>query len=249
MNSPRTALVTGASAGIGRATALRLAAEGYVVVVHGRDDQRAKQVVAEIVAAGGTAHVVVGDLGSATDVDEVVRETRAAVGTPDVLVNNAGVYTFAPTVAVDEATYDAMFDANVKGLYFLSAAFLPAMAQRGSGVVVNVSSSAAARGVAGGAAYGATKAAVEAPTRSWAAEYGRAGVRVNAVSPGPTHTPGTAGMAAAVDQMGGMLAAGRAGAPEDAAAAIAYLVSDAAAFVHGATLSVDGGQAALYAPA
>ena len=191
MNPQRTALVTGASAGIGRAIARRLAAEGYTVVVHGRDDQRTKEVVAAIAADGGTAHAVVGDLSSTTDVGEVVREVRAAVGTPDVLVNNAGVYTFAPTTAVDEATYDGMFDANVKGLYFLTAALLPSMAERGSGVVVNISSAAAARGVAGGAAYGATKAAVEALTRSWAAEYGRAGVRVNAVSPGPTHTRGT----------------------------------------------------------
>lgn len=249
MTPQRTALVTGGSAGIGRAVAHRLAVAGYAVLVHGRDQTRTDEVVREITADGGTATAVAGDLSTTAGVDALVGAVRATVAVPDVLVNNAGVYTFAPTTAVDEATYDAMFDANVKGLYFLTAAFLPAMAERGSGAVVNVSSSAAARGVAGGAAYGATKAAVEALTRSWAAEYGRAGVRVNTVSPGPTHTPGTSAMTAAVDDMGSRLAAGRAGSPDDVAGAVAYLVSDAAAFVHGASIAVDGGQAALYAAA
>lgn len=249
MTARRTALVTGASAGIGRATALRLAEEGYAVVVHGRDKARTEQVAAEVTAVGGHVWSVAGDLGTLEGVGQVVRETTAAVGTPDVLVNNAGSYTFAPTAVLDEATFDAMVDVNLKGLYFLTAAFLPAMADRGSGAVVNVSSSAAARGVAHGAAYGATKAAVEALTRSWSAEFGRAGVRVNAVSPGPTRTLGTAGMAEMVDQMGEALVAGRAGVPEDTAAAIAFLVSDAASFVHGVTLGVDGGQAAVYASA
>lgn len=249
MNPTRTALVTGASAGIGRSTALRLAADGYGVVVHGRDKERTEQVAEAVTAAGGTAWTATGDLATADGVAEVVREVREAVGTPDVLVNNAGVYTFAPTTVVDEAAFDAMFDVNVKGLYLVSAAFLPTMAERGSGAVVNVSSSAAARGLAGGAAYGASKAAVEALTRAWAAEFGRTGVRVNAVSPGPTHTLGTSGFAADVDGMGAMLVAGRAGDPEDVAAAIAYLVGESAGFVHGTTLDVDGGAVAVLSAA
>lgn len=249
MTTTRTAFVTGASAGIGRATALRLAADGHGVVVHGRDAERTAAVAAEITTAGGTAWAVTGALDTIAGVAEVAHSVREAVGTPDVLVNNAGNYAFLPSTSIDEAAFDAMFDVNVKGLFFLTIAFLPDMATRGSGVVVNVSSSAAPRGLPGGGTYGATKAAVEAFTRGWAAEFGRAGVRVNAVSPGPTHTLGTSASAAGVDAMGSALAAGRAGRPEDVAGAIAYLASDAAAFVHGATLDVDGGQAALYAAA
>lgn len=245
MPSPRTALVTGSTSGIGRATAVRLAATGAHVLVHGRDDARGKQVVEEIVAAGGAAELIVADLVTTDGVHELVRQVEQAVGTPDVLVNNAGVYAFGPSVALDEAGFDAMFDLNVKALYFLSTALLPKMAARGSGSVVNITTAAAQLGVSYAAAYGASKAAVELLTRAWAAEHGPAGVRVNAVSPGPVITGGTAAFADGLRESTKGLPLGRPGLAEEVAAAVAFLAGSDAAFVCGASLAVDGGAAAV----
>jgi NAD(P)-dependent dehydrogenase (short-subunit alcohol dehydrogenase family) len=176
-----TAVVTGATSGIGKAAALKLAADGFSVVVHGRDAERGAQVVAGIKASGGQARFVAADLSDASKIAGFADQ----VGDVDVLVNNAGIAWFGPTSDLEVATYDRLFAANVRSAYFLVAAVAPRMVARGTGNIINIGSMAGQVGMAGGAAYSATKAALASFTRSWAAEYSPAGVRVNTVSPGP----------------------------------------------------------------
>jgi NAD(P)-dependent dehydrogenase (short-subunit alcohol dehydrogenase family) len=242
----RTALVTGSTSGIGKATALALAARGARVLVVGRNERRAKDVVAEIEGGGGSATyrlTTLGDLESARDL--VQWATEAGDGHVDILINNAGVALLGPSSAATEAEFDETFALNVKVPFFLVASLAPAMAERGWGSIVNVSTMVASFGQAGMAMYGASRAALELLTKAWAAEYGARGVRVNAVAPGPTRT---ALMEAVPEEMVNQLAAlapaGRVAEPEELAAAIVFLASDDASFVHGVTLAVDGGRVA-----
>jgi NAD(P)-dependent dehydrogenase (short-subunit alcohol dehydrogenase family) len=241
----RTALVTGATSGIGRATALTLAAAGATVAVSGRDKDRGQAVVEAISAAGGSAVFLAADLvDGAAAADLAARATQALGGRVDILVNNAGVFPFGPTTSIDEATVDAAYAVNVKAPWFLVAALAPAMAERGRGAIVNVTTMVADFGADGMGLYGSTKAALALLTRSWAAEFGPRGVRVNAVSPGPTRTEGTAVMGEALDQLASLAPAGRPATPEEIAAAIVFLAGDEASFVHGAVLAADGGRSA-----
>ena len=242
----RTALVTGSTSGIGKATAIALAARGARVLVVGRNEQRAKDVVAEIEGGGGSAAyrlTTLSDLESARDL--VQWATEAGDGHVDILINNAGVALLGPSSAATEAEFDETFALNVKVPFFLVASLAPAMAERGWGSIVNVSTMVASFGQGGMAMYGASRAALELLTKAWAAEYGPSGVRVNAVAPGPTRT---ALMEAVPEEMVIQLAAlapaGRVGRPEELAAAIVFLASDDASFVHGVTLAVDGGRVA-----
>ena len=238
----KTALVTGATSGIGRATALELARDGAAVIVSGRDPGRGAETVAAIEAIGGSARFVAADLG---DLDSVAHLAVEAADV-DVLVNNAGAFSFAPTADQDADTFQAMFDVNVRGTFFLSAAIAPKMAARGGGSIVNVTTMAAQFGMAGAGAYGASKAAVVALTRTWAAEFGAANVRVNAVSPGPTTTEGTLqemgtdGLA----QVGATVPLQRGAAPEEIARVIAFLASPSASYMTGAIVAADGGRTA-----
>src|ERR1700730_17137667 len=174
----QTALVTGATSGIGKAAALKLAEHGATVLVHGRDAGRGAQVVDQIEQAGGEARFVAADLSDPADVAHLA----AAIGRVDILVNNAGSSWFGPSSELDTPTYDRLFDGNVRSAYLLTAALAPGMARNGGGVIINLSSMVATVGLPGGAAYSATKAALVAMTRSWAAEYGASGVRGNAVA-------------------------------------------------------------------
>jgi NAD(P)-dependent dehydrogenase (short-subunit alcohol dehydrogenase family) len=242
----KAALVTGSTSGIGRATALALAARGARVLVVGRNEQRAQDVVAEIEGGGGSAAyrlATLGDLESARDLVEWA--TEAGDGHVDILINNVGVALLGPSSAATEAEFDETFALNVKVPFFLVASLAPAMAERGWGSIVNVSTMVASFGQAGMAMYGASRAALELLTKAWAAEYGPSGVRVNAVAPGPTRT---ALMEAVPEEMVSQLAAlapaGRVARPEELAAAIVFLASDDASFVHGVTLAVDGGRVA-----
>jgi NAD(P)-dependent dehydrogenase (short-subunit alcohol dehydrogenase family) len=241
-----TALVTGGTSGIGRATALALARLGAHVVLSGRDATRGEKAVEAIRAEGGRADFVAADLADEASARQVAkRATELGGGHVDILVNNAGIFPFGPTQDATEADFDAVYALNVKVPFFLVAELAPAMAKRGHGAVVNVSTMVAEFGAEGMALYGSSKAALVLLTKSWAAEYGPAGVRVNAVSPGPTRTEGTAAMGEALDQLAAAAPGGRPGLPEEIAAAITYLVSDAASFVHGAVLPVDGGRIAV----
>jgi NAD(P)-dependent dehydrogenase (short-subunit alcohol dehydrogenase family) len=240
----KTALVTGATSGIGKATALALAAAGANVAVS-RDKEKGWAVVESIRAAGGSATFLAADLldaGAAQDL--AARATEELGGRVDILINDAAAFPFGPTQSFDEATVDSVYALNVKVPWFLVAALAPAMAERGGGAIVNVSTMVASFGVDGMALYGSTKAALELLTKAWAAEYGGRGVRVNAISPGPTLTEGTAGMGDALFQLASLAPAGRPAAPDEIAAGIVFLVSDQASFVHGAVLAADGGRAA-----
>ncbi|GAB2653879.1 SDR family oxidoreductase [Prescottella soli] len=236
-----TALVTGATAGIGRAIASQLAALDAEVVVHGRSAQRGAQTVQEIQDAGGKARFVSADL---SDPDET-RRLAAEAGPVDILINNAGVYKFAGTAETDDAFFDEHVNLNLRAPYILVQQLVPAMSERGHGVVVNLSSIAAAIPARTGGIYGATKAAVELLTRVWADEFGRSGVRVNAVQAGPTETPGTAVTPGLTDGLGQLTTLGRAAAADEIANAVVFLVSPAASYINGAILQANGGQVAI----
>src|SRR5438128_5798218 len=182
------ALVTGATSGIGRAVALQLARDGAEVIVHGRDAARGAETVESIAAAGGRARFVGADLSDPADLQRLVE----AVGDIDVLVNNAGFSWFGATPDLDVATFDALFACNVRAAFFLVAAFAPGMAARGEGSIINVSSMAGRIGLAGGAAYGATKAALAAMTRARAPAIRPSAVRGNAIGRGPGYSGRTA---------------------------------------------------------
>jgi NAD(P)-dependent dehydrogenase (short-subunit alcohol dehydrogenase family) len=234
-----TALVTGATSGIGRASALRLARDGWEVVVHGRNPERGAEVVREIEKQGGRARFAAADL---TDV-AAVRTLVDEVGVVDVLVNNAGSSWFGPTANLDEATFDQLFDGNVRSAYFLVAGIAPGMAERRSGSIINLASMAGQIGLDGGAAYGATKAAFSSMTRSWAAEFSPRGVRVNAVAAGPVFSRPE--KAAFIEQLGATTLLGRGAQVEEIAEVIAFLASDKASYLTGATLAADGGRTAI----
>jgi NAD(P)-dependent dehydrogenase (short-subunit alcohol dehydrogenase family) len=239
-------LVTGGNSGIGRATALALARLGAHVVLSGRDAVRGEQVVAAIRAEGGRADFAAASLSDEASARQLARRaTELGGGHVDILVNNAGVFPFGPTHEASEDDFDNVYAVNVRAPFFLVAELAPAMAKRGRGAIINVTTMVAEFGMANMALYGSSKAALVLLTKSWAAEYGPAGVRVNAVSPGPTRTEGTEGMGETLDQLASAAPGGRPGLPEEIAAAITYLASDAASFVHGAVLPVDGGRIAV----
>jgi len=239
----RTAIVTGSSSGLGEATAHVLAASGAHVVVHGRDVERARRVADAITRDGGHASVVTADLAASPTAarDFAARATEALGGRVDVLVNNAGIFPVGPTASLTDEDVAALLATNVRVPHDLVGALAPAMAARGSGAVVNVTSWMAHVGTPGVGLYPATKAALEQLTRAWAAEFGPSGVRVNAVAPGATLTPGNAGSLAVLEAMTASSPAGRVGRPIDIAHAVRFLASDEAAYVHGTVLDVDGG--------
>src|ERR1700727_941271 len=233
-----TALVTGATSGIGRATALRLAQDGWTVVVHGRSAERGRDVVTEIEAAGGRARFVGADLSDMVDVHRLAEEC----GEVDVLVNNAGSSWFGPTAELAGDGFVALFDGNVRSAYFLVAALAPAMAQRGRGSIINMASMAGIIGLAGGAAYGATKAAMASLARSWAAEYSPQGVRVNAISPDPVFSQEGS---AFIEELGKTTILGRGAHVDEIADVIAFLASDKASYITGSVVAADGGRTAI----
>jgi NAD(P)-dependent dehydrogenase (short-subunit alcohol dehydrogenase family) len=233
------ALVTGATSGFGRAIALQLARDGAEVLVHGRDAARGAETVEEITDAGGKASFVAADLGDAADVQRLANE----VGDVDILINNAGIALFAPTAEFEVSAFDKMFASNVRAPFFLVAAFAPGMAARGNGSIVSVSSMAGGVGLVGGAAYGATKASLEAMTRAWAAEYSASGVRVNAIAPGPVYTsPSGREFITALAETTPMR---RASQPEEIAEVVAFLASPRASYITGTTVAADGGRRAV----
>ncbi|HYZ68863.1 MAG TPA: SDR family oxidoreductase [Mycobacterium sp.] len=235
------ALVTGATAGIGQAIALQLAGLGAEVVVHGRSADRGAETVRTIEKAGGKARFVAADLSKPDD----VRRLAAEAGPVDILINNAGVYKFGATADTDDAFFDEHVNLNLRAPYILVQKLVPGMAERGKGAVVNLSTVAAGVPARQGGIYGATKAGIELLTRVWADEFGRSGVRVNAVQAGPTETPGTAVTPGLTDGLGQLTTLGRAAAADEIASAVTFLVSPAASYINGAILQVNGGQLAI----
>ena len=241
-----TALITGGTSGIGRAVANKLAALGIHVIVVGRNVERGKKTVAEIRAAGGKADFISSDLRGAESARELARKAiELGNGHVDILINNAGIYPFGPTHEMTEEMFERVYSLNVKAPYFLVAELAPLMAKQGKGAIVNVSTMAADYGAPGMSLYGSSKAAINLLTKVWAAEYGPNGVRINAVSPGPTRTEGTGAMGESLEQLAAQAPAGRPGTADEIAEAIVFLATDRASFIYGARLAVDGGRTAI----
>lgn len=240
------ALITGGTSGIGRAVADKLAQLGIHVLVVGRNQERGDKAVAEIRAVGGKADFISSELRDASTARAVAkRAVELGGGYVDILINNAGIFPFGPTHEMTEEVFDNVYSLNVKAPYFLVAELAPLMAKRGKGAIVNVSTMVADYGAPGMSLYGSSKAAINLLTKAWAAEYGPRGVRVNAVSPGPTRTEGTEAMGEGIDQLAAQAPAGRPAKADEIAEAIVFLATDRASFIHGAKLAVDGGRTAI----
>ena len=242
----KTALVTGAASGIGRATALALAAEGYAVVVADRDERGGLETVRVLEDAGATARFVACDVTLEADVEAAIHTATEAFGRLDVLVNNAGIEgPVLPVHAIAPDDWRRVFEVNVHGTFYGVRHALPLMSAAGSGVIVNVASVAGLNAFPMHAAYSASKHAVVGLTRTVALEAARVGVRVNAVCPGFTDTPmvaeGVEQMGQTINDLTRRIPARRLATPAEVAAAIVYLCSDAAAYVTGQTLVIDGG--------
>jgi NAD(P)-dependent dehydrogenase (short-subunit alcohol dehydrogenase family) len=241
-----TALITGGTSGIGRAAANKLAQLGIHVLVVGRNAERGEKTVDEIRAAGGKADFISADLQDAASARTVAKKAiDLGSGHVDILVNNAGIYPFGPTHEMTEEQFDRVFSINVKAPYFLVAELAPLMAKKGKGAIVNLSTMVADYGAPGMSLYGSSKAAINLLTKTWAAEYGPRGVRVNAVSPGPTLTEGTQAMGEGLEQLAAQGPAGRPATADEIAEAIVFLATERASFIYGAKLAVDGGRTAI----
>lgn len=238
-----TALVTGATSGIGREVALQLAEHGAEVVVHGRSAERGAKTVRDIENNGGKARFVAADLNSADD----VRWLAAEAGPVDILINNAGIYKFGGTADVDDATFEEHANVNLRAPYILVQQLVPRMVGRGAGAVVNVSTLAASVATSGTGIYGATKAGLEQLTRVWADEFGGTGVRVNAIAVGPTDTPGVAVKPGVLEAVAAITTLGRPAEPSEIASAVVFLSSPEASYVNGAVLHATGGERGIAA--
>jgi 3-oxoacyl-[acyl-carrier protein] reductase len=244
--SDRVALVTGASGGIGRATAIALASDGHRVACGFHSDEGgAKETVRLIEDAGGNAASFGADVSDENDVKGMFDRITEWNGPPLILVNNAGVNRDGLTVKYPRADFDRILEVNVTGSFLCSRAALSGMMRARWGRIVMVSSVLGLRGNAGQAAYSASKTALLGLTRSLAREYGSRGITVNAVCPGYIHTEMTASLPEkARERLMGEIPTGRLGDLVEVAAAIGFLVSESASYVNGAVLAIDGGMTA-----
>lgn len=240
----KVAIVTGASKGIGAATAERLAAEGASVVVnYARGAKEAEGVVSRIRSAGGQAIAVQADLSKPAEARRLFEAAIAKYGKVDILVNNAGIYDFKPLATVTEDHYDSLFNLNVKGLLFASQEAVKTFGENG-GSIINVSSLVSTSPMGGASVYSATKAAIDAFTKSWAAELGPKKIRVNSVLPGAIETEGFQAMPGS-SELAKVFAAqtplGRIGTPGEVANVVAFLASNDSGWVTGQLLAATGG--------
>jgi NAD(P)-dependent dehydrogenase (short-subunit alcohol dehydrogenase family) len=239
----RTALVTGASRGIGAAIAQALDQAGARVALVARDGAALEAVAGRL---GNDPVVLAGDLADPAVPARLVAEAIDRLGAVDVLVNNAATGAREPTVELDAALVDRLYAVNVRAPLLLVAALVPSMVQRGSGVIISLSSVSALVGTPRRAAYAATKGAIDAATRSLAIELGPHGIRVNSVAPGAVETDmwvRNRAIPGVIEQVEALTPLRRWSTPDDIADVVVFLASDAARFVTGETLSVDGGMA------
>jgi 3-oxoacyl-[acyl-carrier protein] reductase len=247
----KVVIVTGAAAGIGRATALRFARETAKVAVWDVTEQDVQELLGEIDGAGGEGMFTRVDVSKAESVAEALSAVLARWGRVDVLVNNAGIVRDAQLVkwkdgavaaTMSDEAWDAVLGVNLKGVFLCTRAVVPHMIQAGGGVILSASSVVGLYGNFGQTNYSATKGGLITMTKTWARELGRYGIRVNAVAPGFIATEILSSMPEKViDGMISRTPLGRMGKPDDIAQAYLWLASDAASFVHGAVISVDGG--------
>jgi 3-oxoacyl-[acyl-carrier protein] reductase len=238
----RVALVTGASQGIGRAVALELARNGAVVALAARNEAKLAETAAEIEAAGGQAAVIAMDVANEESIKAGAKGVLDRFGKVEILVNNAGITRDGLMLRMKRADWDDVLGANLTGVFLLTQAVLSPMLKNRWGRIVNVSSVVGRTGQAGQANYAASKAGLIGLTRSMAREFASRGITVNAVAPGYIETP----MTAVLDEkqraaMMGQIPLGRAGTAEEIAQAVAFLASDAAAYITGHVLDVNGG--------
>ena len=239
----KTALVTGASRGIGRAIALRLAADGANIVVnYNANADAANAVAAEIATLGPRAAVVQADVAQAPDVERLVEAATTEFSRIDVLVNNAGITRDTLIMRMTEEDWDTVLDTNLKSAFLVTKAVLRPMLRQRSGKIVNITSISGVMGNPGQANYSASKAGLMGLTRSTAREVASRNITCNAVAAGVIDTDIWAGVPqAAIDAMLQLIPVGRKGTPEDIAEAVAFLASDAASYITGQVLNVDGG--------
>ncbi|MFE4829303.1 SDR family NAD(P)-dependent oxidoreductase [Streptomyces sp. NPDC056672] len=238
----QVALITGGTAGIGLEAARLFVREGATVIISGRNAERGAAAVADIGDGPGSVRFVAADLADLQSVGALAEQA----GPVDILVNNAAAFPVATTVDQSIAAFQQMFDTNVRGTFFLTAAVAPAMLAKGAGSIVNVTTMAASMGVPGASGYSATKAALASFTRTWAAEFSPSGVRVNSVAPGPTITEGVlVEWGDGVAELGKGLPLRRTAEPTEIAEAILFLASPRSSYVTGSTLAVDGGATAI----
>jgi 3-oxoacyl-[acyl-carrier protein] reductase len=239
----KIALVTGGSRGIGRAIAIRLAQAGAKVAFNYRGNHDAAQaVLGELKGGGAHAMAVAGDVSVSADVDRVVNATLEAFGRIDILVNNAGITRDTLVMRMSEEDWDAVLDTNLKSCFLMTKAVMRGMLRQRAGRIVNVTSVSGVLGNAGQANYAASKAGMIGFTRSTAREVASRGITVNAVAPGFIETDIWANTSEQARQaILSMAPLGTIGQPEDVAEAVAFLASDAARYITGQTLNVDGG--------
>ena len=244
----KTALVTGASRGIGRAIALALAEEGFAVACLARDRQKLEETLHMIEAGGGAGSVVDGDVGSEQDLERMVGEVTDQHGRIDVLVNNAGITEGLPAKDISPARFREVLEINLVGPYVLARAVHPLMKAQGGGVIINISSVYGTQGVANNSPYCASKAGLEGLTRALAREWVKDGIRVLAVAPGFVRTDMVANAFGGTDVEKLVIARipmKRYGEAEEIGRFVAFLATDKAGFVTGETLVIDGGQRSL----
>lgn len=237
----KVAIITGAGSGIGRASALLFAKEGAKVVVACRNDALGQETVAAIKADGGEAIFVHTDVTVASEVEHLVNATKNAFGKVDILFNNAGIrMESTPVENIDESSWDRVYSVNVKGVFLGAKYVVPEMKKAGAGVIINTASMGGVRPVKGSSAYGSSKGAVIALTKSLALELAPH-IRVNCINPGKTDTPMVAGVGDSQTTLS-KIPLKRIAKPEDTAYAALYLASDESSMLTGIAINVDGGR-------